>query len=201
MEGIVSGYNDTFRGVIENSNWNLASVEEFGMSEAVYEAMIADLNNPEVADIKPYLNQLYGQWILDWVEVKSEAERTLGNESVADLIAAGFDTTQLLDTIQNNLSGELPEDVSIQEIIDRLLEYNPAEHGTDPAVYIRTVFDDVGVVTQESITDLEAILKAGNEAINEQIREIGKQKLTNSGYKKMFEGLLEGMSMQDVSLD
>lgn len=121
---------------------------------------------------------------------------------MADLIAKGFDTENLLGMIQNSLTGELPEGTTMQDVIDRILEFDPSNaDGLDHAGYIRQVFDDMGVETKESITDLEAILKAGNEAINEQIREIGKQKIANSGYKDMFEGLLGGKSLQEVSME
>lgn len=55
MEGIVAGYNTTFRDVIESASWNLSIAEEDGMSQEIYDSMVEDLNNTKAAEIKPYL--------------------------------------------------------------------------------------------------------------------------------------------------
>lgn len=205
MEDIIAQYNDTFRSVIENANVNMAMIDEFGMSEMIFNSIIADLNNPDYADIKPYMQQLFDSYITAWTEAKSEFENVLGSDNVTKLIAAGFDGEKLLGTIADSLDAGLPEGVSMQEVIDQILAFDPSSEagkGYDHADWIRHVFDQMGVETKESISDLEAILKAGNEAINEQIQNLGKQKIANDGYKDIFDGMLNGgKSLQEVSME
>lgn len=199
MTEIVANYNEEFRDVIENANWNMAALEEDGMSEAIYQSMIAGLNDPRVGEIKPYLNQLYGSYILDWTKARSDFKRELGNQNVGELIAAGFDTENLLNLIQTNLIGDLPDGVTMQSVIDQILEYDPSEGYTREG-WIKNIFRKEGIETKQSITDLEAILKAGNTAINEQLQELGKLKIENSGFKDIFQGLLDGGSIQEIAL-
>lgn len=200
-KNIANKYRGTFKDSIQEANVNMALADELGMSETIYNAMLADLNDPALMELKPAFDQLFTPYLEEWKQSKQEFADAMGQENLDDLLAAGFDTEALLNTIQNSLADGLPEGVTMQDVMDEILAFDPNnEEGIDHAAHIRQVFDRMGIETKESITDLEAILKAGNEAINEQIREIGKQKLANSGYKEMFEGLLGGKSLQEMSL-
>lgn len=198
---IAGNYEEAFRSAIQNANYGIETAKSVGMSEAIYNMMLADLENTNLAELKPYLDKMYEPFLENWKQSKQEFADAMGQENLDDLLAAGFDTEALLSTIQNSLADGLPEGVTMQDVMDEILAFDPNnDDGIDHAAYIRQVFDRMGIETKESITDLEAILKAGNEAINEQIREIGKQKLANSGYEEMFEGLLGGKSLQEMSL-
>lgn len=197
---IANKYQETFKDAIRAANMNMALADELGMGDAIYRSMLTDLNNPELVELRSYFEQLFRPYLDSWEKTKRSFAAQFREENLNDLIAAGFDTENLLSMIQTNLSGDLPDGTTMQDVIDEILAYDPNESGMSRENWIKKVLDQRGIETKQSLTDLEAVLKAGNDAINKQLQEIGKQKIANGGYKDIFEGLLGGGSVHETSM-
>lgn len=196
---IANQYHSTFRDAIQTANANMAMAGEFGMSEMLYDSMLADMNDEKLAELHPAFEQMFRPFLDEWEKTKRTFAQEFREENLSKLIASGFGSADLLGLIQNNLIGDLPDGVTIQSVIDQILEYDPSEGYTREG-WIKNIFRKEGIETKQSITDLEAILKAGNTAINEQLQELGKLKIENSGFKDIFQGLLDGGSIQEIAL-
>lgn len=195
-----TNYDEAMRNAIEKANENIGAAEIFGMSEALYQAMLADAEAMKGTAFEG-IDFGYDEFIKSFEEQRSEAIKALGSEDMYnDFVEKGYGSQRVLAMISSGMEQINPGDHS--GIRSELLDADTSEMSEDTMLdFIAGVFEKRGVEIKRNVAELEAILKAANQTIAEKTKEIALQKLANTGYQEIFDQLVGGGDIASIAFD